>query len=177
MTSLFRKRPNNLPHAGSHDIVVCKLTPSCSAAVVSLLMSVTGPGLNVSVKFTTTLFIWYTIIIICLSVRLFLSCVRLFHWCCCLSRALVLPVHLRFCAHFEIGGVNQCRFLLRWITSPSYRIYLRTSRTIRTSHGNKERWCQVFMRQEGFQPALPALQEGQKFLLLLSCNQSDWDAV
>jgi hypothetical protein len=86
-------------------------------------MLLTAPGSNVSVKFKTQLFILHQILIICLSVGLFLSCIRAFHWCCGLSRALALPVHLRVCARFEIGSVNQCRFRLSWIIIPSYRIY------------------------------------------------------
>jgi hypothetical protein len=74
-------------------------------------MLLTGPGSNVSVTFTTQLFILRQILIICLSVGLFLSSIRPFHWCCGLSRGLALPVPLRVCARFEIGGVDQCRFL------------------------------------------------------------------
>jgi hypothetical protein len=69
-------------------------------------MLLTGPGLNLSVKFTTQLFILHQILMIILSVGLFLSCIRPFHWCCGLSRALALPVHLRVCARFEMRGVN-----------------------------------------------------------------------
>jgi hypothetical protein len=108
----------------------------------------------VSVKFTTQLFILHQILIICLSVGLFLSCIRPFYWCCGLSRALVLPVHLPICARFEMSGVNQFRFLLSWITSLSYRIYFTWQQRKRKK---------IFMYQEGFKSALPTLQEQQNF--------------
>ena len=116
-------------------------------------MSLTGPGLNVSVKFTTQLFIIHkTIIIITLRVDLCPSCNRLFHWYCRMSRPLAVPGHLRFYARCKIGCVNSYRFLVRQVTSPSCRICL---------HGKKEIYRQIFMPQEEFEPALSTLEQQQ----------------
>jgi hypothetical protein len=108
--------------------------------VFALLMSLTVPGLNVSVKFTTQFFIIYeTIRNLTLNAGLYISCNRLFHWCCRLSRALAVPAQLDFYARFKIGGVKPHWFLTRQITSPTCGIYLR---------GKKEGKANIYAQRE-----------------------------
>jgi hypothetical protein len=59
VASLFAKQ-NNLPHAGSHEIVFCKVPFEFKVAFESL-MSLTGPGVDVSENSNTV--IMYTKII------------------------------------------------------------------------------------------------------------------